>query len=89
MRSRRKCSECDDANQLTLKAADIGGWAVVRRLGGGLLGHDSRRRLLDWADIGIGAAGGFALAMISVGGALAISSHRRRRAADARPAATA
>jgi hypothetical protein len=44
---------------------------------------------LDWADVGIGAAGGFALAMISVGGALAISSHRRRRAADARPAATA
>jgi hypothetical protein len=44
---------------------------------------------LDWADVGIGAGAGFALAMISVGGALAISSHRRRRTADARPAATA
>jgi hypothetical protein len=33
----------------------------------------------DWADAGIGAAGGLALAMIGVGGALAISQRGRRR----------
>ncbi|MGZ4287267.1 MAG: hypothetical protein ACXVXL_23890 [Solirubrobacteraceae bacterium] len=33
----------------------------------------------DWGDAGIGAAGGFALAMIGIGGALAVSQHRTRR----------
>jgi hypothetical protein len=33
----------------------------------------------DWADAGIGAAGGLALAMIGLGGALAVSQRRSRR----------
>ena len=33
----------------------------------------------DWGDAGIGAAGGFALSMIGIGGALAVSQHRTRR----------
>lgn len=33
----------------------------------------------DWADAGIGAGGGFALSMIGLGGALAVSQHRTRR----------
>jgi hypothetical protein len=33
----------------------------------------------DWGDAGIGAAGGLALALFGVGGALAISSQRRTR----------
>jgi hypothetical protein len=33
----------------------------------------------DWVDAGIGAAGGFALSMIGLGGALAASERRRRR----------
>lgn len=33
----------------------------------------------DWADAGIGAAGGLALAMLGVGGGLAISHQRPRR----------
>jgi len=33
----------------------------------------------DWADAGIGAAGGFALSMIGLGAALAVSQHRTRR----------
>ena len=33
----------------------------------------------DWGDVGIGAAGGFALSMVGVGGALAISQSRSRR----------
>jgi len=33
----------------------------------------------DWGDAGIGAAGGFALSMIGLGGALAISQSRARR----------
>ena len=33
----------------------------------------------DWGDAGIGAAGGLALTMIGVGGALAVSQRRRRR----------
>jgi hypothetical protein len=32
----------------------------------------------DWGDAGIGAAGGFALSMIGIGGALALSQHRSR-----------
>ncbi len=34
----------------------------------------------DWGDAGIGAAGGFALSLIGLGGALAISQSRSRRA---------
>ena len=33
----------------------------------------------DWGDAGIGAAGGLALAMIGVGGALVVSQRRPRR----------
>jgi hypothetical protein len=33
----------------------------------------------DWGDAGIGAAGGLALAMIGLGGALAVSQNRARR----------
>jgi hypothetical protein len=33
----------------------------------------------DWGDAGIGAAGGLALAMLGVGGGLAISHHRPHR----------
>jgi hypothetical protein len=33
----------------------------------------------DWGDAGIGAAGGFALSMIGVGGAIAVSQRRTRR----------
>ena len=32
----------------------------------------------DWSDAGIGAAGGFALSMIAIGGALVASQHRTR-----------
>jgi hypothetical protein len=32
----------------------------------------------DWGDAGIGAAGGLALSIIGVGGALAVSQHRNR-----------
>jgi hypothetical protein len=35
----------------------------------------------DWADAGIGAAGGLALAMLGVGGALAVSGRRTSRQA--------
>ncbi len=34
----------------------------------------------DWGDAGIGAAGGLALSMIGLGGALAVSQRRTRRA---------
>lgn len=33
----------------------------------------------DWGDAGIGAAGGFALSMLGLGGALAVSQRRRER----------
>jgi hypothetical protein len=33
----------------------------------------------DWGDAGIGAAGGIALSMIGLGGALAVSQHRTHR----------
>lgn len=33
----------------------------------------------DWGDAGIGAAGGLALSMVGVGGALAVSQRRTRR----------
>lgn len=39
----------------------------------------------DWGDAGIGAAGGFALSMISVGGALVISGQRTRLAHPTKP----
>jgi hypothetical protein len=35
----------------------------------------------DWGDAGIGAAGGLALSMVGLGGALAVSQHRNRRTA--------
>ena len=33
----------------------------------------------DWGDAGIGAAGGVAIAMLGLGGALVVSNHRPRR----------
>lgn len=41
----------------------------------------------DWGDAGIGAAGGFAVSMIGLGGVLAVSTRRTRRAGHA-PALT-
>lgn len=38
----------------------------------------------DWGDAGIGAAGGFALSMIGIGGALVVSQ-RRTRHSDTAP----
>jgi hypothetical protein len=44
----------------------------------------------DWGDAGIGAAGGLALAMLGIGGGLAISQRRERRSgASTRVASTA
>src|SRR5919201_568893 len=37
--------------RLWLRAADISPWAVLRRLGRGLLGRGADRHLLDWKDI--------------------------------------
>jgi hypothetical protein len=37
----------------------------------------------DWADAGIGAAGGFALSMIGIGSALVVSQRRTRRSKTA------
>ena len=37
----------------------------------------------DWGDAGIGAAGGFAVSMIGLGGVLAVSTRRTRRARHA------
>ena len=39
----------------------------------------------DWGDAGIGAAAGFALSMIGLGGALAVSQRRTRRAPTPQP----
>jgi hypothetical protein len=39
----------------------------------------------DWGDAGIGAAGGIALTMIGLGGALAVSQHRTRRTPTPQP----
>jgi Mg/Co/Ni transporter MgtE len=36
---------------LVLCAADISPWAVLRRLGRGVLGHGANRPLLDWRDV--------------------------------------
>ncbi len=36
---------------LEVRAADIGAWALVRRLAHGLLGEGGNRRLVDWRDI--------------------------------------
>lgn len=41
--------------------------------------HVSAGSGFDWGDAGIGAAGGFALSLIAVGGALAASERRSRR----------
>jgi hypothetical protein len=42
----------------------------------------------DWGDAGIGAAGGLALSMVGIGGALVISSQRRTRHPNSPPAPT-
>jgi hypothetical protein len=39
----------------------------------------SAARGFEWGDAGIGAAGGFALSMIAVGGAMTLSQRRARR----------
>ncbi|MGI8411497.1 MAG: magnesium transporter MgtE N-terminal domain-containing protein [Solirubrobacteraceae bacterium] len=41
----------EDNGQLWLRAADISPWAVLRRLGRGLLGGGAGRRLVDWRDV--------------------------------------
>ena len=40
-----------DGRELRLRAADIGKWAVVRRLVRGWLGRGGRGHLLDWKDV--------------------------------------
>ncbi|HET6317836.1 MAG TPA: CBS domain-containing protein, partial [Chloroflexota bacterium] len=40
-----------DEKVLEVHAADIGAWAVLRRLGGGRLGRSDKRGLLDWRDV--------------------------------------
>ena len=40
-----------DGQELRLRAADIGKWAVVRRLARGWLGRGGRGHLLDWKDV--------------------------------------
>jgi hypothetical protein len=40
----------------------------------------ARNSGFDWGDAGIGAAGGLALSMVGLGGALAVSQRRTRRA---------
>lgn len=37
--------------QLILRGADLGSWAVLRRLARGILGHGSDRNLVDWKDV--------------------------------------
>jgi magnesium transporter len=37
--------------QLSLVGADVSAWAVLRRVGRGLLGRGAERRLLDWKDL--------------------------------------
>lgn len=44
--------------------------------------HVSAPSGLVWGDVGIGAAGGIALAVIGVGGALVVSGRRARHASD-------
>jgi magnesium transporter len=41
----------DDDGALFLRGADISPWAVLRRLGRGILGRGVDRRLLDWRDV--------------------------------------
>jgi magnesium transporter len=50
MRANDLWLHAEDGN-LWLRAADIGPWAVLRRLGHGLLGRGANRRLLDWRDV--------------------------------------
>ena len=40
-----------DEKGLCLRAADIGPWAVLRRLGRGILGREANRSLVDWRDV--------------------------------------
>jgi hypothetical protein len=47
----------------------------------------ARNSGFDWGDAGIGAAGGIALSMVGLGGALAVSQRRPRRTRHA-PAVT-
>lgn len=39
----------------------------------------TQRSGFDWGDAGVGAAGGFALSLVGLGGALTISQNRARR----------
>ncbi len=41
----------ETGDRLELAGADVSPWAVLRRLGRGLLGRGSARRLLDWKDL--------------------------------------
>jgi magnesium transporter len=41
----------EENGQLCLRAADISPWAVIRRLGHGLLGRGADRNLLDWKTV--------------------------------------
>ena len=41
----------EEGGQVWLRAADVSPWAVLRRLGRGLLGRGAERRLVDWRDL--------------------------------------
>jgi magnesium transporter len=41
----------EESGQLWLTGADVSSWAVLRRMGKGLLGRGDDRRLLDWKDL--------------------------------------
>ena len=45
-------------------------------------------RSFDWADVGIGFAGGLALALVALGGVLILSQGRRRRSRGSAPRTT-
>ncbi len=50
--------------------------------------HVTDHPAFDWGNAGIGAAGGFAIAILSAGGALAIIETRTRRSARPRASST-
>jgi magnesium transporter len=43
--------ENDETGRLELRAADVGAWALLRRIGHGWLGRGSDEHLVDWRDV--------------------------------------
>lgn len=50
--------------------------------------HVTDHPAFDWGDAGLGAAGGFAIAVLGAGGALAVLEIRTRRTVSARASST-